>query len=974
MHAEATLTALGDEKLPIVRELFRNLVTAEGTRAVREWNELLSVFCDSSDESQAVLRSLIDARLLTSYEVREDDREPTRRVEIIHESLLANWPRLVRWRTQDADAAQLRDQLRQAAKTWDDQGRTDDTLWTGAAYREFVSWRDRYSGGLSEVEEAFASAMTSLAMKRRRRRRIASVAAAVVFAFIAAVFAALWRRGVMETRRAEAQKLIALGHVELEDYPTAALAHATRSLELANSDEARLLAMRALWSGPTAFVVDETPTNHVSFSLDGKWLVQSRDLSSSLGVISRDGQIRVVAQPGQSTTLRIETEFGELDDVFLSQGSRDGGNTARFGIWSASEGRLLASAPPIEGWDSEGWPVIDADSTRPRALFAKGRQDLVIFETLYVDGAHQRLGELRLRAPPGDHADYCLDPASGDWLALVEYNVVSVVRVGEREISNRQPLGRHEGDRIWCVPDSQGRYFLTVSRSGVITRWDPSGAREPITGRLPAGPVSSRPRLSLDGALLFALIRRDDRAPEWSIVSVADSGFKLVRSLTGVGLEIVGFDTVTRRVVMTGFSGPLPAPRLWSLDWPEGAQPLRLRRGPANRAMSPKFSPDGRWIAISERNGLSLWPLSRSYPVVLGIDSIRSWSNGVSFAPDGRSIAAAAGREIRVWPLNGPIPAPAFVGLRSEGDLDLRDPAFSPDGERMAACTDGKAPANEVWIRGVGEYARPLSCDEHLNNGTGYVTFSSDGRLVAAADGTWDKNDGAYHVWEAATRVEVADLRLDGEELRYGLSFARDGRLLTGSTRGVSAWNVETGERELLVSASVLRFVANADGRRLLLTEEGSEGIFQDPAGSPSIFDLDAGNVTVLTTHGGRVRSLALDEAGDVAVTGGSDGVIRVGPVTGDEPHLLLGHEEEVLSLAIDPTGRWIASCSMDKTVRLWPMPDLSKPPLHTLPREELIAKLKTLTNLRVVRDPESSTGWKLTHDPFPGWETVPEW
>ncbi len=72
--------------------------------------------------------------------------------------------------------------------------------------------------------------------------------------------------------------------------------------------------------------------------------------------------------------------------------------------------------------------------------------------------------------------------------------------------------------------------------------------------------------------------------------------------------------------------------------------------------------------------------------------------------------------------------------------------------------------------------------------------------------------------------------------------------------------------------------------------------------------------------------------------------------------------------------GCRIASCSEDTTVRLWPMPDLSKPPLHTLPREELIAKLETLTNLRVVRDPESATGWKLTHDPFPGWETVPTW
>ena len=64
----------------------------------------------------------------------------------------------------------------------------------------------------------------------------------------------------------------------------------------------------------------------------------------------------------------------------------------------------------------------------------------------------------------------------------------------------------------------------------------------------------------------------------------------------------------------------------------------------------------------------------------------------------------------------------------------------------------------------------------------------------------------------------------------------------------------------------------------------------------------------------------------------------------------------------------------MDTTVRLWPIPDLSKPPLHTLPYDELIAKLKTLTNLRVVRDDESTSGWKLEVGPFPGWETVPSW
>ena len=64
----------------------------------------------------------------------------------------------------------------------------------------------------------------------------------------------------------------------------------------------------------------------------------------------------------------------------------------------------------------------------------------------------------------------------------------------------------------------------------------------------------------------------------------------------------------------------------------------------------------------------------------------------------------------------------------------------------------------------------------------------------------------------------------------------------------------------------------------------------------------------------------------------------------------------------------------MDGTIRLWPMSDLAQPPLHTLPIAELIAKLETLTNLRVVPDPDSMTGWKLEIGPFPGWEEVPTW
>jgi hypothetical protein len=101
--------------------------------------------------------------------------------------------------------------------------------------------------------------------------------------------------------------------------------------------------------------------------------------------------------------------------------------------------------------------------------------------------------------------------------------------------------------------------------------------------------------------------------------------------------------------------------------------------------------------------------------------------------------------------------------------------------------------------------------------------------------------------------------------------------------------------------------------------------------------------------------------------------VVRVGPVTGEEPHLLLGHQGQVESVAVSPDGRWIASAT-GESYRLWPMPEVTRPPLHTLPSDQLLATLDTHSNLRVVRDPDSSTGWSFEIGPFPGWEEVPEW
>ena len=112
-------------------------------------------------------------------------------------------------------------------------------------------------------------------------------------------------------------------------------------------------------------------------------------------------------------------------------------------------------------------------------------------------------------------------------------------------------------------------------------------------------------------------------------------------------------------------------------------------------------------------------------------------------------------------------------------------------------------------------------------------------------------------------------------------------------------------------------------------------------------------------------------------VTGHPDGEIRVGPPFSDQPHLLLGHEPGSNDAWVSPDGRWVASASSgDDDLYLWPMPDLTSAPLHTLPHDELMVRLESLTNLRAVPDAESHSGYRIEADftAYRGWETVPDW
>jgi WD40 repeat protein len=205
------------------------------------------------------------------------------------------------------------------------------------------------------------------------------------------------------------------------------------------------------------------------------------------------------------------------------------------------------------------------------------------------------------------------------------------------------------------------------------------------------------------------------------------------------------------------------------------------------------------------------------------------------------------------------------------------------------------------------------------------------------------------------------------------IGFGADGSLYTTGHGGLRRWNPADGSNEWVLHRDQASMSLSRDGRLLLVASASSQAD-QIPHGDLTLYDLEHGTSRPVTNHGNALRSLALNHTGRIMATGSEDGAVQVSLTAGDsQPHLLLGHDGPVYALAISPDGRWIASEAEDG-IRLWVMPDLGQTPFHTLPLDELLARLDALTNLRAVPDPDSRTGWTVELGPFPGWEVFPTW
>jgi WD40 repeat protein len=841
------------------------------------------------------LRELIDARLLTSYEVREEDREPIRRVEIIHESLLANWPRLVGWQTQDADSARLREELRQAARSWQEHDRPDDRLWTGSAYREYQLWNERYPGGLTDTEEAFGEAMTRHAERRKRRRRAALAATFSVLLAVLAVIGAFWRRSLSEARRAEAASLFSLAQLQLEDHPTATVAYAIRSLELADSPEMRRMVLDALWRGPTEFRIPVGSFYSVEFSPDSRWLVTGNE---------EDGAMLWPANGGPPTTLEAKA-----DGVFEHRFSPDGeliasylGGGQELGLWSLPSGRLLRSLAVGGLYNQFFWFSRDGKRVITTTENIVGDRIEIMIRSWPAEGGEPNLlAQFEVPMESGG-TFFGLDATESRvaWIDGRNFNLASLTQADPGS-APRVSL-EHERDLTAAFFDDEGRQLATSDTAGTITVW--SLEHDP-------------PEL----ARAVAVGHRNN----WCSMRFDRSGSMLCAK--------------------GGY--------LVDLSAPQAAMPLRLRR-PGQYGFGQAFEPNGRWFAIGHSDSVSLWPLARQYPLVLRAQDHNP--TGFHFSPESDWIAAKSTEgAVGLWPLaGGPNQKPKIL-FQAEGAWEAPNIlAMAPDGSFLATgCPNGAV--------------RVLPVDDGPSHKlVGFTDAISE--LVAAGSGHFFREEAIVRVWDLESgEVRILDAG-DGMVITL-MWFTGDGDLWVRSGSTLRRWNLDGDPPRIVEEVDLTD--AEFSGYELCAFDPDLRRLLLEGRTSVWIHDLDTHESRELRSHDS-CQWFSLQAGRETIVTVDAQGGIRVGPVTGEEPHLLLGREGG--NVAVSSDSRWIAARGPDHTIKLWPMPDLSKPPLHTLPRAELIAKLKALTNLRVVEDPDSPSGWKLEIGPFPGWETVPTW
>jgi WD40 repeat protein/DNA-binding SARP family transcriptional activator len=874
--AEKTYAAMTEEERHVARRVLLRLVDpAEHEVHVRRRASLAEFDLDSDPVARRVLTQLVDDRIVTTNETS---------IELAHDALLREWPRLREWIEEDGQATRLHRHLTRSAGEWAVRGRDPSELYRGARLAAALEWRDGALPAdlrLNELEQEFlaASADVEERVKRQRARHVRTLAWSAVATIM--LFAILAVFGFLQAREADRQGELAFSREvaaeasnQLGIDPQLSLLLALEAYEIAPSAQAEAALrqavvnshLRAVLPGNAGFI-----TSQVSFSPNDR-VIATGGLQGARLWDGRTGQpLARLPEEAATNAIAFSPDGTRLAVGVVGQDSH---------IWGVAKHEIIATIPDGRGG---GANHVEWVSNR-RVLTARADGTATIFDATTGDASVTLDAgpEIRGENIAGPISDVALSPRRDLIAAVDELGQTRVWRASTGSIL--LTLRGHEGPvnavdfspdgkslatvgddftgRIWEVPTGRQLHVLRGHKTQVLSvRFTPDG-RSLVTGDA-VGEL--RVWRTLDGGTETVLLGQKD-AIFWQSLAFTPNGQFLVSGSADATVSVWDLETGGRVAEFLGHTGRVEdvtvssdgtriataaddGARIWRM--PPGA--TRVLRGHQDSILSARLSADHRRLVTGSFDGTArVWNLSsgRTLRVFRPGENIFQVSSA-SFSPDGKRVAtAASGPEFvapEVWEVSTgktlqriPIEERSVPELCGPAPCPILDSIYSPKEDRIAVVRfDGR-----VFIWDVAS-ERMMQSMKIPEGGAGRVDWSLDGRVIAVSSPL----GGDPRLFDTTTGDVLHVLKGHKGQQQSAVSFSPDGRLVATTSHDATArvWEVATGKAIAVLRhrSKVSRAVFSPNGK-FLLTASGPAATLWDIESEKSLtqFPGHRGEVT----------------------------------------------------------------------------------------------------------------------------------
>jgi DNA-binding SARP family transcriptional activator/WD40 repeat protein len=817
--AESAYARLTDRERAATRRILLRLAEVDGEgRLVRRRAPIAEVAPDGDGEARRVLDILAAHRLVSVN---------GHSVEVAHEALLREWPRLRGWLDEDEAGRKLRAHLAPAAREWASSGRDPAELYRGGRLATALDWAGDHGNELTEVERDYLAASQAAAQAELRRGRrsirrlrllVVGLAAVLAVAVAAGVTAAVQRsRADRAALAADVQALRA--RASSDQQWDRALLYAAQAQRWESSAESRASLLSTLQRSPEAIGLMRTEGRALDAALspDGSrlavadnrgnvtiWDTRTRARQVSFNPLSgfpimmldfsADGRMLAAASGAVERSVTI-TDLGlpepaprplPVQQVLAAAfGPDDDTLIARFAdgyirLLDAASGQVLRT---FDGRAPEAGSVAGRylDTFAHRRYAATGCDEEKQGAAVWDAATGRQVWSAASRACPS------IDPTGATIVLGLASGAVQAVDLASGQV--RTAASVHTA-AVWSVAwAGDGSSFATMSDDRTVAVWDPRTLQPTTvlrghTGRVTGGTFSPDRRtlytIGLDKAVFVWDLDDQRRLARPLGPKPASTTVTPLRRISGDG---------TIAVSLFPDAGLLEVNDLTPEDGP-GGYPLA---GPDFR-----FQQAGQ-VAVDSTGHLAavLWldqaggrltarmldiPARqlRPFTIVVDADAGLTAAFAGALSADGHTLTTVDGHgHVRRWDTATGAPRPDF-DYQATGDA-----AFAALGPRDRVL--GLVHEHNVEL--VDTAVRRRLAAIALEPGRLPPAFSPDGRLVAV--GSWH---GQVMIVDAQTGRKRQEWQAHDGPIT-SLAFTRDSRFLIsgGSDGRAGLWSADTG-------------------------------------------------------------------------------------------------------------------------------------------------------------------------------------